>query len=202
MKKILSFLMLLTAVLFSYTATTFAANTARQTLDKAAAKVNLTKGAYASFTLSGGSIGNQNGSVAMKGNKFNARTKNAIIWFDGKTQWLYNKKSQEVNISTPKSTQLASMNPYYFLNIYKKGYKLSQTITANGYNVHVYDGKAGIKEMYVITDKQYNIKQIKLKQGTQWLTININSLSAKNYSDSAFRFNAKEFPKAEVIDLR
>lgn len=201
MKKILVDLMILAALFFTSVAA-YAANTARQTLDKAAAKVNLSKGVIISFTMSGGSIGTQSGSMAIKGNKFNARTKSAIIWFDGKTQWLYNKKSQEVNISTPKNAQLASMNPYFFLTIYKKGYELSQTTTANGYNVRVYGGKAGIKEMYIQTDRQYNIKKIKLKQGGQWLSITINDLTHKSISDSAFRFNTMEYPKAEVIDLR
>lgn len=201
MKKFLANLIILATLLFTGIAA-YAANTARQTLDKAAAKVNLSKGISASFTISGGSIGTQSGSVAIKGDKFNAITKNTIIWFDGKTQWLYNKKSQEVNISTPKNAQLASMNPYFFLTIYKKGYKLNQTANANGYNVHAFDGKTGIKEIYILTDRQYNIKKIKLKQGGQWLSITINNLTHKTISDSAFRFNAKEYPKAEVIDLR
>lgn len=203
MKRILSitialFVMTLTAGVM----TSFAASTARKTLDNAAAKVNLSKGAYATFTIKGASFGTQSGSIAMKGNKFNARTSSAIIWFDGKTQWVYNKKSEEVNVSSPKSSQLAGMNPYYFLTLYKKGYKMSQTASVQGYTVHLSNGKAGIKEMYVTVDKAYNIKQIKMKQGQQWVTITVSRLTSKSFSDASFRFNAKEFPKAEVIDLR
>lgn len=201
MKKFLVDFIFLATLLFTGVAA-YAANTARQTLDKAAAKVNISKGVSVTFTISGASLGTQSGSVAIKGNKFNARTKNTIVWFDGKTQWLYNKKNQEVNISTPKNAQLASMNPYFFLTVYKKGYKLNQTATANGYNVHVYGGKNGIKEMYIQTDRKYNIKKIKLKQEGQWLSIIINDFTHKSISDSAFRFDFRDYPKAEVIDLR
>ncbi len=117
---------------------------ARKTLDKAANKVGLAKGASANFTISGNKLGTQSGTIAIKGNKFNARTSNTIIWFDGKTQWLYNKKNQEVNISTPSSSQLQNMNPYNLLTLYKQGYTMSQTTTASGFQVHLIGKGKGI----------------------------------------------------------
>jgi hypothetical protein len=39
-------------------------------------------------------------------------------------------------------------------------------------------------------------------QGKKWTTFDINSIKKENIADSQFRFNAKDFPKAEVIDLR
>lgn len=199
-KKLLILLLTICCGLTSYADNTSA--TARKTLDKAAAKVNLAKGASADFTISGGKFGSQKGSIAIKGTKFNARTGSAIIWFDGKTQWLYNKKSQEVNVSTPSSSQLQSMNPYNFLTLYKKGYTMSQTNAASGYQVHLTGKQKGIGEMYILIDRQYNIKQVKMKQGQQWITIDISNLRQQPLSDSAFRFNAKDYPQAEIIDLR
>lgn len=197
-------LLLFVLILFgAFTAT--ADNTsaiARKTLDKAAAKVGIAKGASADFTISGGKFGTQKGTVAIKGNKFNARTGSTIIWFDGKTQWLYNQKNQEVNISTPSSSQLQSMNPYNFLTLYKKGYTMSQTNSASGYQVHLVGQQKGIGELYILVDKQYNIKQIKMKQGQQWITITVSNFKQQSFSDNAFRFNAKDYPQAEIIDLR
>lgn len=176
--------------------------TARQILDKAAAKINLSKGIYADFSISTGKVGTQNGSIAIKGKKFNARTSSAIVWFDGKTQWLYNKKNEEVNVSTPKSSQIASVNPYYFLTLYKKGYTITQTSTGNGYKVHLVGKNNSIKEAYIHVDRNYNIKQIKIRKGQQWITITVRNMRYKPYADSTFRFNSKDFPKAEIIDLR
>ncbi|MBQ0073343.1 MAG: outer-membrane lipoprotein carrier protein LolA [Prevotella sp.] len=176
---------------------------AKKILDKAAAKVTLSTGATANFTINGGKLGNQSGTIAVKGNKFNARTANAIVWYDGKTQWLYNKKNEEVNVSTPSAATQQSMNPYKFLTMYKSGYNMSLEKTAAGENyIHLTGKGKSISEMYVLIDKAFNIKQVKMKQGNQWLTINIKGLKSKAMADNAFRFSAKDYPKAEVIDLR
>ncbi len=201
MKKLLFFLFIALFATFSANAAN-TANIARKTLDKASAKIGLAKGVSTDFSISGGKFGQQNGSITIKGNKFNARTNNAIIWYDGKTQWLYNKKSEEVNVSSPSQSQQQSMNPYNFLTLYKKGYTMSQTNAASGYQVHLVAQNKGIKEMYILIDKQYNIKQVKMKQGQQWVTINISSFRHVTVNDSDFHFNAKDYPKAEVIDLR
>ena len=41
-----------------------------------------------------------------------------------------------------------------------------------------------------------------MKQASGWTTIKITNFQAKNQSDRIFTFNAKDFPHAEVIDLR
>ena len=69
------------------------AQTAQQVLDKTAAIVGNKKGASASFKLSSPKYGSTSGSIAIKGNKFNARTPQAIVWYNGKTQWSYMKKT-------------------------------------------------------------------------------------------------------------
>ena len=64
------------------------------------------------------------------------------------------------------------------------------------------DKKRSIQELYITIGKNYIPSQVKMRQGTNWITINITNFKAKNQSDAVFTFNAKEFPKAEVIDLR
>ncbi len=200
MKKILFIaVMLMTAVM---TVMADNSSTARATLDKAAAKVNISKGATASFTISGGGFGSQQGTISIKGKKINARTQNSIVWYDGKTQWYYSVKNEEVNVSTPSASQQASMNPYHFLTLYKNGYTLSQNNAASGYQVHLTGKGKAISEMYILVDKNYNIKQVKMLQKGKWITINISNLRQQSFSDATFRFNAKDYPKAEVIDLR
>lgn len=203
MKKIISIITALFIITLSLSAKSTAAD-AKAILDKAAAKVNLSKGATASFTISGDKLGTQSGTISIKGNKFQASTSTTMVWFDGKTQWTYIKKNEEVNVSTPSAAKQASMNPYTFLNIYKKGYNMSVENTASGKQVHLtaQNKNAGIKEMYILVDKDYNIKQVKMKQSSGWYSISISNLKSKNLSDSAFTFRAKDYPKAEVIDLR
>ena len=126
----------------------------------------------------------------------------ATIWYDGKTQWTYNKKTDEVNIASPSASQQQSMNPYTFLNLYKRGYSNTVETKNNDYIVHLVGKGKSISEMYVTVDKRYNLKQIKLTQGSNWITISVSNVKHVSVSDSAFRFNSKEYPKAEIIDLR
>ena len=106
------------------------ATQARKILDKTASIIGNNKGISASFSVSG-KYGNSSGTISVKGNKFNARTQQAIVWYDGKTQWTYVKSSQEVNIRTPTEAQQQSMNPYKFINIYKNGFKLGLKNVSN-----------------------------------------------------------------------
>ena len=130
---------------------------ARKILDKTAAVVGRKEGASADFSISG-KHANASGTISIKGNKFNARTSQAIVWYDGKTQWTYMKNSQEVNVSTPTEAQQQSMNPYKFINIYKNGFKLGMKNVSGGWQIHLYatNQKRTIKEMYKLTMENVN----------------------------------------------
>ena len=176
---------------------------ARKILDKTASIVGRKGGAVANFSMSG-KYGNSSGTIAVKGNKFNATTPQAVVWYDGKTQWTYMKKNQEVNVSTPTEAQQQSMNPYKFISIYKNGFKLGMKNVSEGWQIHLYatNQKRTIKEMYIVVGKNYLPKTIRMRQSNGWTTIKVTNFKAKNLADTMFRFNAKDFPNAEVIDLR
>ncbi len=195
-----SLFLLLAAVLFVAGAY---AQTARQILDKTAATVSGSVGFRADFRMSG-SYGNVSGSVAVKGNKFNAVTPASVVWYDGKTQWTYMKKTQEVNVSTPTEAQQQSMNPYKFISLYKKGYTLTSKAVSDGWQVHLdaQNKSRSIKEMYLTISKYYKLKQVKMRQSNGWTTINITNFRKSSLPDSQFRFNSRDYPNAEVIDLR
>lgn len=176
---------------------------ARKILDKTAAIVGRKGGASANFSMSG-KAGNTSGTISIKGTKFNAKTPQAIVWYDGKTLWTYMKNNQEVNVSTPTKASQISMNPYTFINVYKSGYKLSMKNVSGGWRIHLTatNNARTIREMYITIGKNYYPKTIKMRQSNGWTTINVSNFKAKNLSDATFRFNAKDFPHAEVIDLR
>ena len=180
------------------------AQTAKSVLDKTAASITVKQGVTAKFKMTG-SQGSVSGTIAVKGKKFHATTTVATIWFDGKTQWTYMKNNDEVNISTPTEAQLQAINPYNFINLYKNGYDYTLNKAGRDYIVHLTatskDKK--IKELFITVDKKsYHPTQVKLLQGKKWIVFDITDLKQQNISDSQFRFNAKDFPKAEVIDLR
>ena len=41
-----------------------------------------------------------------------------------------------------------------------------------------------------------------MRQGKKWTTFTITDFKKGNIPDGVFRFNSKDFPQAEVIDLR
>ena len=178
---------------------------AMKVLNKTAAVVGRKGGAQADFTVSGKKTGTQSGTIAIKGNMFQARTKKAIIWYNGKTQWSYLKMTNEVNISTPNEAKRMSMNPYTFISMYKNGYNLSMTTKDGSYVVHMVaqNKKRSVPEAYITISKgSYKPSVVRMRQGNDWTTIYVSNFAAKNQPNSKFSFNAKDFPKADVIDLR
>lgn len=181
------------------------AESAKSILDKAAATVSNPNGVQANFEMRSKQFGNTTGSISIKGKKFHASTPQAIIWFDGKTQWTYMKQNDEVNVSNPSEEELQAINPYNFINIYKKGFKLLAKKVNTSYEVHLKatDKKRKIQEMYIIVDQNsYRPTHIKMLQNGKWSVLIISGLKATNLSDGLFQFDAKDFPQAEIIDLR
>lgn len=199
MKRIFFLIAALTLV-----GTTMFGQTAKSVLDKAAQTITVKEGVKADFKMTG-SFGNTSGSISIKGQKFHATTPAATVWFDGKTQWTYLKSNEEVSVSTPTPAQQQAINPYTFINLYKEGYDCTLNKSGADFVVHL-TAKAKdkkIQEMFITVSKQsYQPTQVKMLQGKKWTIFDITNLKKQSIPDSQFRFNAKDFPKAEVIDLR
>lgn len=177
------------------------AQTAREVLDKTAAALSNKGGVTANFSIRNG----VSGSIKIKGRKFQATTPQGIVWFDGKTQWTYVKQNNEVNVSNPTEAELQAINPYNFVYMYKKGYKAELKDVGKLYQVYLVatDKAKGIQELFVRVDKQTFTPQIlSMRQGTQWTTITVSNVKKTNIADSAFTFPAKDYPQAEIVDLR
>jgi hypothetical protein len=57
--------------------------------------------------------------------------------------------------------------------------------------------------MYLVINQKTSVpSQVRMKQKKGWTTIDIRDFKKANLADGMFRFNSKDFPKAEVIDLR
>ena len=180
------------------------AQSAKAVLDKAAGTITAQSGVKANFKMTTAN-GSTSGTIAIKGKKFYATTPQAKVWFDGKTQWTYLKNNDEVNVSNPTEAQLQAINPYNFIHLYKRGYTYTMNTAGTDYVIHLMASNADrkIKELFIsVNKKSYQPKQVKMLQGKKWTTFDINSIKKENIPDSQFRFNAKDFPKAEVIDLR
>jgi len=182
---------------------TMQAQDVKQVLDRTAKVLSNKSGVSAAFTIKNNSM-KASGTIAIKGRKFHATTPQATIWFDGKTQWTYLKKNDEVNVLNPTESEIAAINPYNFIFLYKEGYNATMTRKNGTFEVRLKaQEKKPISELYIVVDQRtYVPSQIRVKQQQGWNTIDIRHFKKANLSDNIFRFNSKDFPSAEVIDLR
>lgn len=133
---------------------------AKVILDKTAEAFRKAGGVKADFTVkavtNGLVEGAENGTIQLKGEKFVLKTSDIITWFDGKTQWSYVTKNDEVNVSNPTQEELQQINPYTFLYMYQKGfsYKLGAT--------KMYRGKAVWEVVLTARDKKQELERITL----------------------------------------
>ena len=97
---------------------------AKSILDKTAEAFRKAGGVKADFTvkvITDGLIeGVEHGTIQLKGEKFVLKTTDIVTWFDGKTQWSYVAKNDEVNVSNPTQEELQQINPYTFLYFSQK----------------------------------------------------------------------------------
>lgn len=210
--KIKFLLILLFAATF-----TLGAQNARTILDNANKAYNNAGGITTSFTINTEEVKEKvtysvDGQAFMKGNKFKIDVPDGTTWFDGTTQWVYSKGSNEVNISNPTGEELAGISPAVLLNIYKTGFKLEYKgeTRENSKTVYVVEmipesPKSEYSKMSINIDKTTNLfTSIKLfgKNNINNHLIIRNLQTKTNPSDNTFVFNKKDYPKVEVIDLR
>ena len=182
------------------------AQNATSVLDKSAATLRAAGNVKIGFTLEvdGGASA---GYIKLQRQKFVVNVGGSITWFDGKTMWTYVKANEEVNVTNPSADAVAKMNQYAFLTFYKKGYTVKM-------------GKGTAKEHEVLltgkSGSPYTNVVVRINKSTQYptfikmtsskgavTTIRCNSfLKNQKYKDSTFQFNKKNYPDAEIVDLR
>lgn len=146
------------------------------------------------------------GIIKLSGQKFCCTTSGNVAWFDGKTMWNYVHDNEEVNVTTPSEKDIARMNPYSFLTMYKSGY--SNTVkktTSTEYHILMTGKKgSGYSSIEVHLNKStYQPTYVKMVNAKHTVVITVNSfLKNQKFPATDFSFNKREFPGAEVVDLR
>lgn len=214
--RIIAFIGFVLCLLLGIRVTARAQN-ATSILDNAAAVYDNSNGISASFTLHTRSdvqkMGESfDGTIQMKGDKFTLITPDMITWFDGKTQWTYVERNDEVNISTPTGEELQMTNPALLLRMYKKGftaaYKGESTASTGkaAYDIELIPKKKGdIIRIILQIEKTTNFPArivIEAKNGLT-STVQISKLkTGLNQPDGFFVFKTADYPDAEIVDLR
>ena len=191
------------------------AQKAQDILDKTAAKLKNSGGIEAVFEATAfkgtKETGSAGGTIKVKGNKFKIESNSLTTWFDGKTQWTMQEGDYEVSMTEPTGVELQTINPYAFLEIYKRGfnYRMKKGTLSNGstgYKLFLTadNSKQDIREIFLEVDSRHNPVRVSIRQGkNQWVRIVVNSFRvSKSFADGHFTFPKAKYPNVEIIDLR
>ena len=179
MKKLF---LIISAILIAISASAQSNSKAKAVLDKTASVIRNAGDIKADFSATSTS-GSMSGTVFLHKNMLHLTSPGIKCWYDGKTLWTYRKETNEVNITTPTAAEQQSINPYLFINIYKKGYAYTMRETK-------LKGKA-----YPIS-----VNMQRAKGSTQIYILNCKT--KQKFKDATFRFPSAEYKSAEIIDLR
>lgn len=206
------------------TTTLYAQNTTKGTndpkaltvLNKASDNYTNAGGVLATFNISilskGGTVRDKvSGKIQLKGSRFKIETNEMISWFDGVNQWVYLEQNGEVNLSKPSTKDLLMINPIHVFQLYKHGYncKLLADKTINGkkaFQVELKPNSSEAVQNIVATFDNASYRPLSIditnkdKSGSKITIVGYNA--GQNYNDGIFKFNPKDYPNAEVIDLR
>ncbi len=192
-------------IIFVFVTNIAFAENAKAILDKASAQFKAAGNVKIGFQMTANSQ-TTTGYINIAENKFFCDLAAVDVWFDGTTMWHYVKANKEVSVTTPTAKNLARMNPYFFLTIYKNGYKCKMGKSTKDYYEVVMTGgnKTSFSSIIVrLNRKNYNPLYTKTVSKKSTVEITVNSfLPHQSFDASSFRFNPKEFPEVEIIDLR
>ncbi len=152
------------------------------------------------------------GEATVKGDKFRLKMADQEILNDGKVMATFLKESNEVTLQQYDPEEIGDLSPARIYLAYKKGYKNTYTgeTKSNGRaydNVRLTPAKnnSQVSRIELMIDKEdKSIKGWKIfAKGNETTGFEVTDFKTNPaVSDSEFVFNSRNFPGAEVVDLR
>lgn len=183
-------------------------------LDRVVEKIRRSGDLSAAFTLTvynalNEPVDKQSGTIKLSGDKFYWTTPAMTVWYNGQLQWAYVKASEEVNLTEPTPAEIASINPYTLITTYKQNFNVKALKAKNSQQrvAELTPKKKGTQiDRVVLTVNASNWMpqsfQIYYSDRTHSTIALSRLVTGQNFSDATFVFDKKQYPKAEVIDLR
>lgn len=186
----------------------FAAETAAQALNCAAAAITRAKAVSASFSFtSGGQKGS--GTLKMSGKKFTYSSPGSSCWYDGRNMWTYNSASRETTLVAPTASELAEANPLSYLASGASGFTCTFSGKPTGQRKVIdmtpKSRKAGVRKVTVTLAGAAMTPQKIVVTSTDGSvsTVTISQLKTlKSLPASDFVYPKKRYPGVKVVDLR
>ena len=150
------------------------------------------------------------GTMWLRENQMKLDAEGITTWYDGKTRWCYVPTSNEVNIDEPSKKEMAAMNPYTFMGIYKKGFKMTvkETVLRGEAVYEVYlkarYAKMDVREIYVdIRKSDYQPLCIRVRESNDWQRVSITNFKSNlKFENEFFTFPTNDYPNVLINDMR
>lgn len=188
-------------------AAAFANENATEILNQAAAKFTEAPSLSAAYTIST-SQGKYTGRISFAGDKFTMTSPQILTWYDGKTQWSYNKENNEVSVTEPTAQELSQINPFVIINSFRNDFNATALSAPKGFKkieLKARDPKSDVADaMITLKEDTMMPTQIQLTmRDKQQITILLTSVTTgQKYNIKAFQFHTQNYPGVEIIDLR
>lgn len=184
-----------------------ATGNALEILDRAAAKFTSSPSISAAYNIS--VSGNKySGRISFCGDRFSMTSPQILTWYDGKTQWSYNKEDNEVTVTEPTPDELSQINPFVIINSFRSNFTAKSLTAPKGFvklELKAKDPKNEVQSAVVTLNEQSLMPtQIQLVTSSkQQITIILNSVTTgPAYNIKAFQFYAPNYPDVKIVDLR
>ncbi len=188
---------------------------AKATLDKAAQRYR-TRPMKVDFqiTLTDTKTGKKQtdkGTLVVKGDKFVLSMADAQTYFNGKEEWIYVAKNNEVTVTYPTTKELQELNPSYVLNAYLGNstvqWSRDNNKNSDNYTIDVFpdykDRKAYYKAIVSVNRKTYDVRELNvLNRNGVHVRFSVLKSETKKFDDAYFTFYPKSYPGVTVNDMR
>jgi outer membrane lipoprotein carrier protein len=215
MKKF-SFLLLIAVFYVSMSAS---AQTSKEILDKLSAKAKTWKTISADFTSTlkdakAGVNQKQEGSIKIKGQKYNLNLPQYVVVTDGTTLWSYDKKANSCTIDDLADVKDGAFDPSEMFTIWEKDFKhemKNANATVDGvacYEIHLYPINPKSKPyhtiiMYIDKNKMEVSKIVVKTRENAEISYKVKNFKTNaEFPDTDFKFNAAKYPGVSVVDNR
>lgn len=198
---------------------TLNAQTSKEVLDKLSAKAKTWKTISSDFSSTlvdkkNSSTNKQDGSIKVKGKKYNLNLPGYVIISDGVTVWSFDKKANAVNIDDLADVKDGAFDPSEMFTIWEKDFRhemKNANFTLDGAACHeiaLYPNNPKGKSYHTIVmyvDKaKMEVKQIvvKTREGAE-ITYKVKNFKVNTeYPDTDFQFNKAKYPGVKENDNR
>ena len=153
-----------------------------------------------------------NGTLKTRDKRFVLSTSFATMNFDGKTLYIYQPDVNEITISQPATEELDDIDPTQIITTYNSGFQIPapEYSQENGkeiatVNLFPEDRNEDYFKLSIKIDTQTHCPIQISTHGKNGMVNTIDIINLKtnqNFSDKELDFNLKDYPKAQIIDIR